>query len=266
MKHAAKKSLGQNFLKSKKALSDMVNAGKVSKGDTVLEIGPGKGALTEVLLQHAGKVVAIEKDKRLIPLLEEKFAGEITNGRLELIYGDILEERIELPKNYKLIANIPYYITGALFRMFLEAENKPNTIVFLVQKEVAERAVAKDGKESLLSLSIKAYGTPKYISKVSKQYFSPVPKVDSAIVAVYDISSDNFKKAGVSEKQFFRVIKTGFAAKRKVLAKNLSEIAPKDVVHKACADFGLDAKVRAEDLPMPAWLALTKALSSYIHS
>jgi 16S rRNA (adenine1518-N6/adenine1519-N6)-dimethyltransferase len=172
----------------------MCSAGEVNEKDIVIEIGPGKGALTEKLLERAGKVIAIEKDCELVKFLQEKFKKEIENGKLELIEGDILKLRItnyELRK-YKLIANIPYNITGAIIKKFLTEENQPEKMVLLVQKEVAERIVARDGKESILSLSVKAYGEPKYIMKVSKRFFSPEPKVDSAIIAINNISRGRF--------------------------------------------------------------------------
>ncbi len=256
MKHAAKKSLGQNFLKSKKALSDMVNAGKVSKGDTVLEIGPGKGALTEVLLQHAGKVVAIEKDKRLIPLLEEKFAGEITNGRLELIYGDILEERIELPKNYKLIANIPYYITGALFRMFLEAENKPNTIVFLVQKEVAERINSKDGQHSKLSVFIQNVYKTSLGPTVTADNFTPPPKVDSRVIILN--KREQPAVPGNLKKEFSSAVRAGFSEKRKKLRSSLSgglQISKEDV-DLILKKTNINPNSRAQELSIKNWIEI----------
>ncbi|MFM2357428.1 MAG: dimethyladenosine transferase, rRNA (adenine1518-N6/adenine1519-N6)-dimethyltransferase, partial [Candidatus Parcubacteria bacterium] len=180
-----KKSLGQNFLRSKKALQAIVEAGHITEQDTVLEIGPGEGVLTEKLLEKAGQVVIIEKDHRLIPLLQEKFSKEITSGKLKLIPGDVLditiEEYIPTATAYKLIANIPYYITGEILRTFLEKQKQPEKIVLLVQKEVADRIMARDKKESILSLSVKIYGDPKREMVVNRESFKPVPNVDSAI-------------------------------------------------------------------------------------
>lgn len=267
MHHRAKKSLGQHFLKSKKALSDMIAAGNVTSKDTVLEIGPGKGALTKELLQHAGKVIAIEKDRSLIPVLEVSFATEIKNKKLVLIEGDMMEDNIQLPREYKVIANIPYYITGALFQMFLEREAQPSAIVFLVQKEVAERIVARDGKESILSLSVKAYGEPKYVSKVPKHYFSPEPKVDSAIIAITNISKQKFETAHITEKAFFNVVRTGFAHKRKVLIQNLTELGiAKEIIQKAFENLSIPLKTRAESVQLLGWVALTKTIAPHIHT
>src|SRR3990167_6163537 len=163
-----KKSLGQHFLRNRAILKRIVEAGNISAEDTVLEVGPGEGVLTELLLKQAGKVIAVEKDDRLIPVLEQKFAAEIASGEFELIHADILEFSIFnfqfSKKPYKIVANLPYYITGQFLRKFLQGtECPPHTMVLLLQKEVARRIVASDKKESILSISVKAYGTPKYI-------------------------------------------------------------------------------------------------------
>lgn len=263
MQHRAKKSLGQNFLKSKKALADIVQAARIAPGDTVLEVGPGKGALTGALLAAGAHVIAIEKDRELIPLLEESFAEAIHSKQLELMERDIVEfepaHHLLLKKHYKLAANIPYYITGLLFRKFLESAYQPDTMVFLVQKEVAERIVARDGKESMLSISVKAYGTPKYIGKVGKEYFSPAPSVDSAIIAVYDISKDRL--GNITEKAFFDLLHAGFAHKRKKLAGNLKEGVPecdKETISTAFSACSIDADVRAEELSAEQWICLAE--------
>jgi 16S rRNA (adenine1518-N6/adenine1519-N6)-dimethyltransferase len=253
-KISAKKSLGQNFLKSKKALFAMIEAGKVSKDDLVLEIGPGQGALTEKLLETGAKIIAVEKDDRLIGFLKEKFAKEIAGGQLQIIHGDILEldlNSLNLKSGkYKLIANIPYYITGQIFRKFLSGNIQPEKIVIMAQKEIADRIIARDGKESLLSLSVKVYGTPKKIMKVEKENFSPKPKVDSAILLVDNISKDFFKN--INEEKFFETIKAGFAHKRKMLAANLKELLQNNA-QKTFSKFNISAKSRAEDLTLADW-------------
>lgn len=263
MIHKAKKSLGQNFLKSNLALSQIVEAGSIDKKDIVLEIGPGKGALTEKLLDKAGYVIAIEKDRELVQFLKEKFSKEIKKGKLILIEEDILDFSITthylLRTNYKLIANIPYNITGAIFKKFLTQKNIPQKMVLLVQKEVAERIVARDGKESILSMSIKAYGIPKYIAKVSRRYFSPSPKVDSAIIEIANISKNKFKNKK-DEDRFFELVKTGFAHKRKVLIKNLEKIATKSILEKAFKDLNIPKNYRAENLSLDDWLNLLKKI------
>ena len=247
-----KKSLGQNFLKSKKALSDIVLAGKIQSGETALEAGPGTGALTEHLLAAGARVTAVEKDRRLIPLLKEKFFADIVSKKLTLIEGDILEIPISslgLSK-YKVIANIPYYITGQFLRNFLGSETQPSDMVLLVQKEVAERIVARDGKESILSISVKAYGTPRYVETVKAGSFSPAPNVDSAILSIENISKKNF--SDFSEKKFFTILKAGFAHKRKLLSGNTG--IPEEVLAK----LGIPSKARAENLRLDDWKKLAK--------
>ena len=260
----AKKSLGQNFLKSKKALLTMIEVGKISSSDIVLEIGPGQGALTEKLLESGAKIIAVEKDNRLIDLLDEKFENEINSKQLEIIHGDILE--LDLSKklranSYKLIANIPYYITGQIFRKFLSGTLQPEKIVILVQKEIADRIVAHDKKESLLSLSVKVYGKAKKIMKVGKENFSPRPKVDSAILLIDDISKNFFE--GIGEESFFEIIKAGFAHKRKVLISNLRDFAKKGNgadLKTAFSSLKISEKARAEDLTLEDWKKLIKSL------
>jgi len=161
-----KKSLGQHFLKNPYYLGLVADAAHIQKGETVLEIGPGEGTLTEVLLDRGARVITVEKDSRLIPLLREKFK-HFDSSKFQVVEGDALDLEIAKLKieNFKLIGNIPYYITGALFKKFLTAPHQPSTLVFLIQKEVAER-IARSAKESILSLSVKAYGTPKYIKTV----------------------------------------------------------------------------------------------------
>lgn len=265
MEFKAKKSLGQNFLKSKSALSSIIKAGDIKTTDTIIEVGPGKGVLTEGLLEKAGRVIAIEKDDRLIELLEEKFKEEIESGKFQIIHKDILE--VELGEfgiktgEYKLVANIPYYITGLLFRKFLESECQPERIVVMVQKEVAKRIVARDGKESILSLSVKAYGEPKYIETVPARYFSPAPKVDSAILLIQDISKKNFKESNVSELHFFEVVKAGLAHKRKVLIRNLEEKFSKETVSQALISTGVNEKARGEDLSLSLWMKIASRIN-----
>lgn len=272
MIHQAKKSMGQNFLKSKEALFKMCEASGLNDKDIVVEIGPGKGALTEKLLEKAEKVIAVEKDRDLIEILNEKFAGEIKSGKLILIQDDILSFNSTTyslkPKTYKVIANIPYNITGLILRKFLSENPKPISMTLLVQKEVAERIVARDGKESILSLSVKAYGTPKYIMKVHKRFFSPAPKVDSAIIHIGDISNKFFKNKK-EEDSFFQLIKAGFAHKRKVLRKNLEDLQHMEVRLPYIKEVGLpkideifekldiNPKARAEDIKFEKWIEIS---------
>ncbi|MEK7554099.1 MAG: 16S rRNA (adenine(1518)-N(6)/adenine(1519)-N(6))-dimethyltransferase RsmA, partial [Patescibacteria group bacterium] len=207
----ARKSLGQNFLMHARIAERIALVAELKPDDTVLEIGPGTGILTRELLKLASKVIAIEADGKLFEELKTDFVDEIRDGKLKLIHGDIRTFDISsLPKNYSLVANIPYYLTGEIFRMFLSAENQPSAMTLLVQKEVADRIVARDKKESILSLSVKAYGDPKREFLVPRGAFKPAPKVDSAVLTVRDISRRNFHTRA-EERRFFALIHAGFA-------------------------------------------------------
>lgn len=267
----AKKSLGQNFLKSGSALHSIIVAGNITPDDIILEIGPGKGALTAKLLETSAKVIAIEKDHDLIPYLSEKFFEQIKSKQLILMEGDVLDLSVkdifkqglkthhsQLTTNlYKLIANIPYYITGEIIRKFLEEDIQPSRMVLLVQKEVAMRIVAKDKKESILSMSVKAYGKPEYIKTVKRENFHPAPNVDSAIILIDNINKDLFggvKLPQKGEKRFFEVMKLGFAHKRKKLGGNLKEI--KETLNQE--KFEQIKDKRAEDIELSDWIDLIK--------
>lgn len=274
--NSPKKSLGQNFLRDPKILGKIADFAQIEKGDTVVEVGPGEGTLTKLLLEKSKKVIAIEKDDLLAEKLKEKFQREILDNRLQIIGADILDYNLT-SKNYKLVGNIPYYITGALFKKVLESENPPKSLTFVVQKEVAERILARDGKESILSISIKVYGEPKYGGIIKKGSFHPAPKVDSAIIGVRGITKERFAPTltvGVPvveskkqlEKRFFEILKLGFAHKRKFLIKNLADVSRTRLdtseqmteVFKKCS---IGEKARAEDLSVDDWLNITKELS-----
>lgn len=258
MIHKAKKSLGQNFLKSEEALNKMCLISDLDDKDVILEIGPGKGALTKKLLEKVSTVIAIEKDDNLFLFLKEKFATEIKAKKLILRNEDILDFDLKKINSYKVIANIPYNITGLIIRKFLTSKNQPSQMTLLVQKEVALRIVARDKKESILSLSVKAYGNPSYIMKVSKRFFSPSPKVDSAIINIKDIRRNNFN----SEKEeilFFELIKSGFAHKRKILRKNLETLnISTEKISKVFEKLQINPQARAEDLSLSVWLKILK--------
>lgn len=247
------KRLGQHFLKSKSIVFDIIKAADLGENDIVLEVGPGKGVLTEALIEKAKKVIAVEKDEKLVEYLREKF---IRRKNLEIIYDDILKiKNYKLGiKNYeyKIVANIPYYITSHFLRRFLESDFQPKMMVLMVQKEVAERIMGKPtqgrgkNKESILSISVKAYGQPKIIKKVPARYFSPQPKVDSAILKIDNISKDFFSE--ISEKNFFDLVRKGFSHKRKLLKNNLK------ILDIGCLiKCGVKEKARAEDLSLENW-------------
>lgn len=258
--------LGQHFLTSDKALADIINATDIQPDDILYEIGPGKGALTELLVRGTvapQKVIAVEKDTLLAAFLTAHFSKEIFEGKLEVIAGDLrdnLPETLGLQNGkFKVVANIPYYLTGLIFREILSSAVQPKTAVLLIQKEVAER-IARSQKESLASLSVKVYGTPRYIATVKAGSFSPPPKVDSAIIAIENISRAHFKNE-VEETIFFTLIKHAFASKRKMLAGNLSHLG-KETVSTLFKKVGIDSKARAEDIPLSQWLALTHLIAN----
>lgn len=262
--YKAKKSLGQNFLMHARIAERIVMVAQLVQDATVFEIGPGTGVLTRELLKRSGKVIALEADRELYERLQSDFAQEITEGRLELIHGDIRDmyhifcysgkEGTEgnggerLPKGYALVANIPYYLTGEIFRMFLSAHNQPSSMTLLVQKEVADRIVDAK-KQNILSLSVKAYGNPKREFVVPRGAFVPAPNVDSAVLTIRDISRKNFTSSAMEER-FFKLLHAGFAHKRKFVKSNLSLAGlPQE---------GIPDKARAEDLPLGVWLALSR--------
>lgn len=252
----AKKSLGQNFLTSVPARIAIIEAGEISPTDSILEIGPGRGFLTKALLETGAKLTALEKDKDLIPLLTEQFGN---SPSFTLVEGDALTYDPEKP-GYKLIANIPYYITGAILERYLSHINQPILMVVLIQKEVAERVCARDGKESILSLSVKVYGEPRLVYRVSRGSFNPAPTVDSAVLQIKNVSRKNFKNQ-YHEQIFFKALKRGFAHKRKYLLSNLQEAFPAADLRSVFETLSISEKVRAEDVPLATWLSLSAHLA-----
>ena len=215
-----------------------MRAADITKGEIVIEVGPGEGVLTESLLNAGAHVIAIEKDDRLIEMLKKKFAGK----DIEIIHADIADYNLDI-KSYKVIANIPYYITGEILRKFLSDPYQPIRMVLMIQKEVAERII--DSKESILSISVKAYGTPSLVRIVTRENFKPAPNVDSAVLLIENISREFF--ANVDEQKFFDLVRKGFAHKRKKLGSNL----------------GLElGNKRAEELTVGDWKNLYTDLST----
>lgn len=260
--------LGQHFLTGQWAAVKLAECIGVRPEETILEIGPGKGALTKELLKTGSRVVAVEKDTRLVQHLQETFPENIASGTLRVMSSDIRDispEKLNL-NTYVLTANIPYYITGEIIRTFLTAKKQPRALALLVQKEVAERILGarrlpagRQGKESVLSISVKAYGTPQIIARVLRGNFSPPPSVDSAILLVTNVSREFF--SDVDEESFFRVVKAGFASKRKFLAGNLKKHFSAADVARAFQACAIPENVRAEDVPLATWKCVTKQLS-----
>ena len=256
------KRFGQNFLKNKNIAGKITEAASVNENDVVLEVGPGKGRLTEILAQKAKYVIAVEKDKKLADFLTDKFSAKGGKGQknLKIVHKDILNfdpKAYKLkPKSYKIVANIPYYITSRFLRQFLESKNQPSLMALMVQKEVALRIVAKNNKESLLSIGVKAYGKPRIVANVSAGNFFPKPKVNSAIILIGDISKDFFFSPGknkINEKKFFRLLKIGFGHKRKLLKNNLQADFAETNFLKCFRECGIPALARPEELSLKNW-------------
>jgi 16S rRNA (adenine1518-N6/adenine1519-N6)-dimethyltransferase len=254
-KHGA--PLGQHFLTRPEIAGWVADASGLGPTDTVLEIGPGHGILTRELLARAGKVIAIEKDPKLVKELTSIFSKNIGNETLSIISADIRDfdpssHYALATTNFALCANIPYYLTGYIIRKFLTATHQPTTLSLLIQKEVAERIVAKDGKESLLSLSVKAYGTPRIAHIVKAGAFSPPPKVDSAVLAIEHIARAAFASPA-HEARFFETLHLAFQSKRKSIGGTLRE-AVSDAQFAQC---GIPKTARPEDVRLCDWLALS---------
>ncbi|MEK7122073.1 MAG: 16S rRNA (adenine(1518)-N(6)/adenine(1519)-N(6))-dimethyltransferase RsmA, partial [Patescibacteria group bacterium] len=251
---------GQHFLKSESIARKIVETAALAPNDVVLEIGPGKGILTVELLKRAKKVIAVEKDAKLAIFLKNKFGS--STSKLEIIQGDILKidpKTYNLKdKTYKIVANLPYYITSRFLRRFLESDCQPAAMTLMIQKEVAQRITlnvgARPPKTNLLAISVQVFGQPKIAFKVSKNYFSPAPKVDSAVIAITNISRDFFTKNNIEEKKFFALVKAGFTHKRKLLINNLETQSPsKEKWQETFKKCGIPEKSRAENLSLQDW-------------
>ncbi|MCX6765465.1 MAG: 16S rRNA (adenine(1518)-N(6)/adenine(1519)-N(6))-dimethyltransferase RsmA [Candidatus Moranbacteria bacterium] len=252
--------LGQNFLVNKDVVKKIIKTAGLTPDDFVLEIGPGKGILTEELAKHEGKVIAVEIDKKLVNLLRNKLHN---CKNVEIVKGDIL--KINLTKqlttnylqriNYKVIANLPYYITSPIIRLFLEADNPPSEMILMVQKEVAERIVAQPGKMSILSVAVQYYAKPELLFTVGRENFDPVPEVDSAVIKISNIKNQISK---LESKEFFRIVRAGFCAKRKTLANNLTNSfhLGKYEVEEKIKKTGFLPNVRAQELSVENWKKL----------
>ncbi len=257
--------LGQNFLKDGQVIKKIIDSANLQLDNFVLEIGPGEGALTEELAKHAKMIVAIEIDRVLAKKLEEKFKN---TPNVKIINSDILKinlldliSKYQIPNTrYKVVANLPYYITSPIIRLFLEAQIKPKEMILMVQKEVAERIVAKPGKMSILAVSVQYYAQSKLLFEVSKESFCPVPKVDSAVIKIANISQNNASKEEI--KGFFRLVKSGFCSKRKTLANNVhsSLKLDKKIIEEKLKKIGLTSNTRAQELSIEKWKELLNIL------
>jgi len=252
------KGLGQHLLTSRKALDTVVGAADLTPDDRVLEVGAGPGVLTRELALQARRIVAVELDRAILPVLRETTA-DLPN--VEIIPRNLLEvqpEEVFGAGPYKLVANLPYYITSLTLRHLLESTNPPRVLVVMVQREVAERLVAGPGEMSLLALSVQIYGTPRIITYVPATAFFPSPQVDSAVVRV-DLHSAPLLDGATTE-QFFMLIHAGFAEKRKQLHNTLSRHldASHETISRWLAEGEIDPMRRAQTLSLDEWLRLAR--------
>lgn len=271
-----KKSLGQNFLRSKEILDKIIKAAELSEDDNVLEIGPGEGALTENLVKFTRKIIMVEKDTTLANNIARNFQFPIFNfqsisnesiynfkNKSGVISGDVL--KINLPKlieendffDYKIVANIPYYITGKLFRIIFENKYRPKLMVLMVQKEVAQRICAKTGKMNKLALLVKYFGKAEMVCEVEKENFFPIPKVNSAVIKV-EIKNQNFDLE--EYEKLFRIIRIGFSSPRKTLINNFSSglKVEKEKLQEIFKKLQISKNKRAQNISLEKWREIGK--------
>jgi len=254
------KGLGQNFLIDKRILDKIISSAELKKDDLILEVGPGIGNLTKELAKRVGQVIAVEKDKKMVEILKENLIGF---NNIKIIQEDILKLKIDDSiKKYKVVANIPYYLTSPLIRKFLENKKQPQEMILMIQKEVAQRVIAKPPKMNLLAISVQFYANAKIISYVSKNCFWPIPKIDSAIIKI----TPN-KKYDIDPNLFFKVVKAGFSHPRKQLVNNLITLKflngvklDKYKVTEWLLNNKLKPIQRPETLYVSDWIKLTKKI------
>ncbi len=253
------KSLGQHWLKDRTILGTIVDESGVTETDIVLEIGPGLGTLTSVLLGRASRVIAVEYDE----LLAKKLPGQFPGKNLQVINHDILTfDLSQLPADYKVVANVPYYITQKIVERFLGADNQPESMTLLVQQEVAEKLGATAGDMSAIAAKLQYTYDVQKGTRVPKEYFTPPPKVDSQVVVCKLRHVDKYVES--SKKQYYRVVDAGFSAPRKKLHSSLSGGLglSKDQVQTLLKSAGVDGNLRAQDLSLDAWQRLSATLKS----
>ena len=251
------KSLGQHWLKDRDILAGIADDAQLNQDDFVLEIGPGLGTLTSEIFRRANRVLAVEFDAELARKLPGQFPGK----QLEVVNEDILQfDLSKLPAGYKVVANVPYYITSKIIEKLMTAENKPSTVVILVQKEVAERVAAAPGDMSILAVSAQVYAKARLGIEAPKEYFTPPPKVDSQVVVLE--TRDTPLVAPADERLFFRVVKAGFSAKRKKLRSSISAglALNKQATDELLQAANVNPDDRAEDLSIDDWL---RAMNHY---
>ena len=260
-----RKEIGQNFLIDREVLQQIISAADLSPDSVVVEIGPGSGTLTDALAHTAGQVIAIEVDERLVNLLRDRFAS---TSNVKIVQSDIL--RVDLSAlvgtqgAFTVVANLPYHITSAVLRHLLESPTKPQSMVVMVQREVAERIVAPSGKMSILSVSIQFYGEPRLIREVPARAFYPCPAVNSAILRIdlYDTPPTQVKDVD----RYFRVVRAGFSQRRKQLRNSLSAglRLPTETVIDALRGCGIEETRRPQTLTVEEWAEAYRALAPFL--
>lgn len=250
----ASKGFGQHFLADRAALREVIKAADLQPDDLVLEIGPGIGTLTSELARKAERVICVEKDARMISILKETL-GEFKN--VEIINKDVLKIRALGIKKFKIVANLPYYITSPVIRRFLEGKNLPRSMIFMVQKEVAQRICAKPPTMSLLAVSVQFYAKPEIVRYVSRSCFWPQPKIDSAIIKITPL----IQQKSTAVPLFFKMVRTGFSHPRKQLINNFCTGfgTGRQQTEAWLAKNGIKPEQRAETLGVEDWIKLTKS-------
>lgn len=270
--------LGQNFLINKSVLKKILNQLETGSNCPILEIGPGLGTITQELAKKAQKVVAVEKDPRLIPILKKVLENcdnvvivqgnilkaEIKNSKFQITDSrQIPNSKFQILNSYKIVGNLPFYLTAPVIRKFLEAKKPPQEMLFIVQKELAQRITAKPPKMNLLALSVQFYAQAKIIASITKTSFWPQPEVDAALIKIIP----NFENSSeVPAKKFFSLVRAGFAHPRKKLINNLFKKldGEKEMFLKHLKDAKIKKEARPENLTIKQWLALTKSLNHFL--
>ncbi len=255
------KTYGQHFLMDEIVLQDMVDVAGITSKDSVLEVGPGIGNLTKFLIDKSDSVLSVEKDPQFVSILNSL---KKKNKNFQYILGDILEMGKELSglENYKVIANIPYYVTGKIVQYFLKAKNKPSSLTLLMQKEVAQNIVAKEGSLGLLAISVQLYANAKLIETVPARKFYPAPKVDSSVIHIELFKKPKYKIN--NEQKLFKILRACFTGKRKQIHNTLTNNLglKKDEVQIILENLKLDPQLRPQQLSIQQWLDLTDEILS----
>lgn len=260
------KFFGQHFLIKKRIIKKILKSAKISKNDVILEIGAGTGNLTRGLTKKAKKVIAVEKDKRMIEILKENIQGF---RNIEIVQGDILKiiekEKLKIDCSYKIVANLPFYLTSFFLRKIFEKPpgNLPSLMILMVQKEVAKRIVAVPPKMNLLALSVQFFSYPQILFYVSKDSFWPKPKVDSAIIKIIPKKENEILK----EKEFFfKLVRAGFLHPRKKLLSNLVKGLKlnKELIENIFKNIKINKKARAQELSLKDWISIYNCLKNMV--